>query len=119
MKYQSLGRMGIWLGLALGSMWVVHAVAPHMVKVTLYKLSLLFVAVYVLYWIERGLAEKRPHEYFEEAKRLRDMASQNADSQLGYSYIGEAHAQERMGQDRLMRRTIFIAAGMIAVALGS
>lgn len=113
-----LKRMGLWLVIALMLLVVVYFIAPQMVKVTAYKLSLLPMAVYVLYWLDRALNEKRPHLYFEEAAAKRAEAERVGGDQ-GAMMLGTAITLERAGRERLMRRTIFIAAGMIAVALGS
>jgi hypothetical protein len=121
-KLRSWGRMGVWLGIAIAALAVVYLLAPQMVKVSLYKLSLLPAAVYVLYWIDRALNEKRPHEYFEEAERCEDEAAAvpgGMDTPGYHALMHRAEVMRDYGHDRMMRRTLLIAAGMIAVALGS
>jgi hypothetical protein len=115
-----LARMGLWLFFAVASLFVVYLLAPQMVKVSLYKLSLLPAAVYVLYWIDRALQERRPHQYFEDADRFEDEAlSEPPGSDKWNALMGQAAGLRHEGRDRYMRRTILISAGMIAVALGS
>lgn len=120
-----MGRMGLWLVIAIVMLVIVYWLAPQMVKVSLYKLSLLPAATYVLYWIDRALNERRPHEYFEEAGKLREGAHAKRIEDPSYAETVDyndalrlALELEHQGQKRLDRRTWFIAAGMIAVALG-
>lgn len=113
-------RMGIWLLFAVAGLGLVYWLAPQMVKVSLYKLSLLPAAVYVLYWIDRALNEKRPHAYFEEASALRaDIEAQKMPPSARAANLERADRLEQLGHRRLDRRCWLICAGMIAVALGA
>jgi hypothetical protein len=115
-----LSRMSLWLIFAVLSLVIVYWLAPQMVKVSLYKLSLLPAAVYVLYWIDRALQERRPHLYFEDADGLEDEALKYPPGTAEWSALmGQAAGLRAEGRDRYMRRTILISFGMVAVALGS
>lgn len=77
-------------------------------------------AVYVLYWIDRALGERRPHEYFVEADKLREEANKHPPGTAAHtSYLEQADDCDARGRDRLMRRTILISAGIVAVAVAS
>lgn len=101
-------RLWIWAAVTLALMVVVWLIAPQMVKVSLYKLSLITAAAWVGYRLDLAIGEPtRPHELLKEAGEVRAANPERA-WQL-----------ESLACDRYKRRALTVAAVMIAAALGS
>lgn len=112
-----LPRMSLWLVASLWLALVIWLLAPQQLPVSVYKLSLITMAAWVGYWIDRGLFPyARPHEYLED---LND--------ELVKSYINGCipipprvqRGMEIPFAATLLRRAIIIAAVVVAVALGA
>lgn len=101
-------RMGLWLYASIALLAALYLIAPHMAQVVLFKLCLITVAAWLGYWISRALERgRRPHELKEHAFQHRENGRPERADHL------EARAELL-----LLRRTIIVAAAMIAAALG-
>ncbi len=90
-------RMSPWLLAGLAATALIAVLAPHQIGVTLYKLSLVLLAAWLGYWIDRGLFPyARPHRM-------------------------HSHSQTEPARFSLaaIRRALIVAAAMIAVGLGA
>lgn len=85
-------RMWHWCAITVALMGLVGWLAPHQLEVTLYKLSLVTLAAWIGYWIDRGLFPyARPHVFIEDG--------------------GPAGLM-------MMRRAVIVGCSMLAVSLG-
>lgn len=111
-------RMGLWLWLSIGLIVLIWILAPHMVKVSAYKLSLITIAAYVGYWISRGLeGGVRPHDLERTGRQLiacsePDQVQRDLKQSSGYDMLRRAEVVRT-------RRCYIVCAVMLAVALGS
>lgn len=115
-----MGRMWRWLAVAVIGLLLVRFLAPQMVAVTLYKLSLMPAAAWVGYRIDRAINETtRPHELLALADQLRAEAKASPDDWERGFKERSALDLEQAARDRYGRRTWIICAVLIAVAVGS
>lgn len=113
-----VSRMGYWLAAALGGLFVVWRMAPHMAEVTFYKIVLSPAAAYVYYRLDRAISEKRrPHRLLHDAGVLRAKAATENEPAKMHELLREATYLETWARDRYWRRTILISAGVVALAL--
>jgi Putative 2/3 transmembrane domain holin len=104
----NLKRLFGWLVLAVVLFGVVGYFAQHLFLVGLFKLSMVFIAAYGLYWFDRTLFYyARPDAFcIYTASEFGETTHVNPGMEAVF-----AAAQ--------IRRAIMIAAGMIAVAMGA
>jgi hypothetical protein len=110
-------RMSLWLWVSVALLVAIFFLARHMIGVALFKLALMTIAMYVGYAgslaIEGALGfgkrRMRPHEYQAEAAQLRADHG-NADPR--------AWELDQIAAWMLLRRTIIVAAALLASALG-
>ena len=88
-------RMTNWLLITLVLSLVVLLLAPQQLPVTLYKLSLITVAAWVGYWIDRGLFPYARPDLFEVGGR------------------------DALFSSTMLRRAVIVAACIIGVAMGA
>ncbi len=103
-------RMGLWLLLTLLLLGALWWVAPHMLKVVLYKAVLLTLAAFLGDKVARTIERRnaRPHEWMEEAKRFAEKRR-----------FELAEGCYRRVDAIYLRRAIVVGAFAIAAALGS
>jgi hypothetical protein len=112
--------MGWWLLAAIGGLIFIYRVAPHMAEVVLYKLALAPAATYVFYRLDCAIGEAlRPHQLLAQARLVRAEGLQRKDSRERDEALRRADALEHWALHRLMRRTILIAVGVLAIAVAS
>lgn len=108
----NLPRMLPWLAISLLLAAGVFDLAPQQLPVTLYKLSLISVAAYVGYWIDRGLFPyARPHTFIpsEDDEPFEDDSGELIKiANFGWSY-----------EAAMIRRAIIVAACILGVSLGA
>lgn len=64
--FKEIRRMATWLVVTLILFIIIAVLAPQQIGVTLYKLSLLTMAAWVGYWIDRALFPyARPHIFIQ------------------------------------------------------
>mgnify|MGYP006280065319 CR=1 FL=1 len=96
-RLRSLARMSPWLLAGLAASALIAVLAPQQIGVTLYKLSLVLLAAWLGYWIDRGLFPyARPHQ----------MHSRSQTEPARFSFA-------------TLRRAVIVAAVVIAVGLGA
>jgi len=108
-------RMGLWLWVSLALVVLIGVTAPHLLPVSLYKLSLITSAAWVGYWVDRGLFPyARPDIYLVHPWSLAapyvPPTPASAEVRPGYAVVFAA---------AMLRRAAIIAAAMIGVALGA
>lgn len=83
--------------------------APHLLSVTLYKLSLVTLAAVLGYWIDRAVFHYlRPHELLQQS----DLARHQNDRVTAEECAADASVAT-------IRRAIIMAAVIIAISLGA
>lgn len=111
MKTRNLSRMGNWLVVSLALTAFIYLTAPHLLPVSLYKLSLITSAAWVAYWIDRSLFPyARPDSFLEQPF--------SAGARCEAKRAVPAAYQVAYGLAQL-RRALIVAAAMIGVALGA
>lgn len=115
-------RMSLWLYASIVGLVLLFFFARHMVGVVGFKVVLLTVAGYLGYWISRALERgQRPHQLLEEAAKLRstlDSLQPHVADDLGAGWGALANQLEARADALSLRRTIIVAACLVASALG-
>jgi hypothetical protein len=94
--------MTLWLLVSLALAVAILLLAPQQLPVTLYKLSLITVAAWLGYWIDRGL--------FPYARPDAFIYSGSCQPRGAYGHAFEA---------AMLRRALVVAACIVGVALGA
>jgi hypothetical protein len=105
-------RMGVWLWINLAMLAAVAIIAPHLLPVSLYKLSLITIAAWLAYWLDRAL-----FPYARPDKFMQPVYSLGAPNLL-FEQPGEL-AKAIGYAAAMLRRALIIAAAMLACALGA
>jgi hypothetical protein len=116
-------RMGLWLWLSIALAVLIWFLAPHMVKVSTYKLSNITIAAYLGYWLARALeGGRRPHELEAQARAALETpwprGSITEKEFWGQQYT-IAHELRREANQIRWRRVAIVAVCIIGAALGS
>ena len=102
-------RLGDFALIAIALAVVILLFQPHLLTVTAYKLSLVTLAAWLGYRVDRSVFPyARPHKYYDLAKAE---SSEGEDKQ--------AATLRRMGDQACLRRAIIVAAVILAIALGA
>jgi hypothetical protein len=105
-------RMAPWLWISVLLIALVGIFQPHLLPVSLYKLSLISTAAWLAYWIDRALFPyARPDAFLDQAWSLGTPLTSKVLPTEYIPLVAFAVAQ--------IRRAVIIAAAMIAVALGA
>jgi hypothetical protein len=99
-------RMTLWLVVSLWLALVIWLLAPQQLPVSAYKLSLITMAAWVGYWVDRGLF---PYARPDRFQRLLVESTLTVHEQAMAVALSAA----------MLRRALVIAAAMIGVALGA
>lgn len=106
-------RMAGWLLAALLLVVAIALISPQQLPVALYKLSLISLAAFVAYWLDRSLFPyARPDSYLERDWRHgTDEPENDADFRVVPGYV-------RPFCTAMLRRAVIVGAVVIGVALG-
>ncbi|MFZ6748535.1 putative holin [Undibacterium sp. Ren11W] len=109
-------RMTDWLIFALALSILIFALAPQQVPVSLYKINLIALAGVVGYWLDRSLFPYARPDSFLAAETPQD----NSIDGGGLIFDLECFVQnDLLFVAAQIRRSIIVAASMIAVGLGA
>jgi hypothetical protein len=120
--FKNYSRMGTWLLISILLTLGIYLVAPHMLKVAAFKLSLITIAAYVGYWLSRAVERgARPHELITRAGTIEvsDAFQGGRGEDRQRAARDEAYELRKQANQIMWRRTALICACMIAAALGS
>lgn len=116
------GRMAVWLFVSLALAGIIAAIAPKLLPVSIYKLSLITSAAWVAYWIDRSLFPYARPDAFLPNLPVFSVGGPYCPGTAQVVAEGLTVMDEKLLQAFSMaqlRRAIIIAAAMIAVALGA
>lgn len=119
MKIPTLPRMTDWLLVALALSLVIFLFYPQQIPVSLYKLNLIAIAGVVGYWLDRSLFPyARPDSF--TARCIEDIEDDPdlLDAPLQFN-LEIALKNDCLFAVSMIRRSIIVAAAMIAVGLGA
>lgn len=102
-----------WLIVSLLLLIVVATLSPAQIPIAVYKLSLISLAAFVGYWIDRALFPySRPDGYLHRDWRY---GTDEPEGDIDFPVI---HSYHQIFAAALLRRAIVVAAVIIGVALG-
>lgn len=106
----ALPRMWVWLYLSIALVALVWIMAPHMVKVIVFKLSMAPIATVFFYWAHRTVCRgiPGPRELWTQANKTREEGNDERAWQL-----------EKLMLNILLQRTILIGLGLIFLGLAA
>lgn len=104
-------RMALWAWISLALAALIAWLVPHQLLVSVYKLSLITMAAWVAFWLDRALFPyARPDRFLEQPYSLGAPLLPPRVVKRG---------QERAFAAAMLRRAVIVAAAMVAVALGA
>lgn len=104
-------RMASWLLVSTALAVTLAVIAPHLLGVSLYKLSLITTAAWVAYWIDRSLFPyARPDEFL-----WRPFSSDAQHLNL----VKPKPTCSVVFAAAMLRRALIVSAAMIAIAIGA
>jgi disulfide bond formation protein DsbB len=106
-----------WLIAAVLLAILVYLIAPQQLPVSLYKLSLVALAAVAGYWIDRSLFPYARPDAFMQVESFQEVG-QLDDNTATLEVRTDANLMRLMGA-AMLRRSIIVAAAMIAVSLGA
>lgn len=108
-----LPRGTAWFLVSLLLLIVVAALSPAQIPIAIYKLSLISLAAFVGYWIDRALFPySRPDGYLYRDWRY---GTDEPESEVDFPIVGN---YQHVFAAALLRRAIVVGAVVIGVALG-
>jgi hypothetical protein len=109
-------RMAGWLIFALALSALILALAPNQIPVSLYKINLIAMAGVLGYWLDRSLFPYARPDSFLAAETAQDTSVDAGSLDFDLDVTVQSNVLFAAAQ---IRRSIIVAASMIAVGLGA
>lgn len=113
-------RLTGWALITLLLAFLVWAIAPQQLPVSLYKLSLVTLAGVIGYWLDRSMFPyARPDAFLPDTREAGDFLELPPGETACTLLVAPEDSQLRLAGTAMLRRALIVAATMLAMGLGA